>query len=80
MKYLILAPHRTDLYWRTDACGYTTDLADVGLYNKDDKFQGLKSDRGDKKIPLSDIKKELEKLSAKLEIDIVRIKWMLKQN
>lgn len=75
--YLILAPHRTDLYWRHDACGYG-NLADAGLYKINERFNGLESDRGDRKIPLMSKKNEIIELRAQKRKEIDNLTIMLR--
>jgi hypothetical protein len=66
MKYFITAPSRTDLYWRPGRKGYTTELADAGLYEEEEAKRIESGGRGDRIIPLdTDKKEEISKLHSK---------------
>lgn len=58
MKFLI---EHGDLWWRPNAGGYTRNLADAGLYSKDqaDRIAGYRRVPRDIPVPLADKREEL---------------------
>lgn len=77
MQYFITAPGRTDLYWRANRCGYTTNLAEAGLYSGNEALGIEKGGRGDKAIPFIYKGEELKDLKEKCVKDLKRLDTML---
>lgn len=75
--YFITAPDRTDLYWRPNKCGYTTDLAEAGLYGEREALSIESGRRGDKAIPFMNKKAELIALRDKCKKDLSYLESIL---
>lgn len=80
MKYFITAPNRTDLYWRPNSQGYTTNLAQAGLYDEKTAQGILRNQRGDMLIPFDNRKEELIELREERQQDVYKLDEMLKDN
>jgi len=76
MKCFITAPNRTDLYWRPNKEGYTTNLADAGLYDWRESTNIEKEGRGDKVVILRSKKEEIQSLIKEHQRCIDKLTWM----
>lgn len=61
-NWVILAPDRTDLYWRGERKGYTMFLAEAGIYSKKEAESIVNSRRGDRMKSLAELLPELRRL------------------
>lgn len=77
--YAILAPGRADLYWRPNRCGYTTNLADIGIYSEEES-KGIENlGRGDKRVPLSHLVGAIVELRARNRDDVNKLTMIIRQ-
>lgn len=60
--YLLTAPDRVDLYWRPHSQGYTTSIAEAGVYSKQEATRIVNNKRGDKMIDMWSIRKDINAL------------------
>lgn len=68
--FLIMAPGRPDLYWRANSRGYTTKIAQAGVYSEKEANGIVGNKRGDKSIPLINLKEELFRDLKEATLDI----------
>lgn len=77
VKFFITAPDRNDLYWRPERRGYTTSLAQAGVYEEREALSIQRMDRGDKAILVSDKADELLRLYQQAQEDVPRLRELL---
>lgn len=75
--FVILAPNRTDLYWRPNRCGYTTSLAQAGVYSAEEAEGIVRLGRGDEKVPLSSLREDLFKEYTRAKDDVIGVERKL---
>ena len=68
--FVILCHNRTNLYWCPDRHGYTTNLAEVGVYSAEEAGAIERLGRGDTPVPLTSLRQEFVDLRVKLRKDI----------
>ena len=64
--WVILAPDRTDLYWRQARKGYTMYLAEAGIYSKKEAEGIVNMKRGDRMKSLKELLPELRRLQREV--------------
>lgn len=69
--FVILAPDRTDLYWRPASKGYTTRLGLAGVYSAEEAESIVSNRRGDRAVSLTSLREEMvqERIEVRREAD-----------
>lgn len=78
--YFVTAPGRSDLYWRPDSQGYTTNKAQAGIYTENVAQGILRNQRGDRIWEIDkDTIAELAKIKDERQNDIYLIEEMFRK-
>jgi hypothetical protein len=76
--YIIVAPDRTDLYWRANRCGYTNNLAYAGIYTQAEAERIEALQRGDVKVAVSSMKKDFQEQLRTARHEVANLENVMK--